>query len=39
MMKSLLRFVLAVVAFTQKALRRMLKRVGRPGSGPFFAGC
>ena len=34
-----IRFLFALAAFTLRGLRRLAKRWGAPGSGPFLAGC
>ena len=34
-----IRFLLAVQHFIARSLRRLLKRLTAPGSGPFVAGC
>jgi hypothetical protein len=34
-----MRILLAIATSTLTAVRRLLKRLASPGSGPFFAGC
>lgn len=34
-----MRMLLVIVAATVGAVRRLLNRLSRPGTGPFIAGC
>src|ERR671930_3945 len=36
---AVMRFLLALAAFSLRGLRRLFKRWATPGSGPFLAGC
>ena len=35
----MMRFARVAVTFVADGIRRVLKRLGAPGSGPFAAGC
>lgn len=37
-MRAALEFLLAVAALSLRGLRRAIKRLGAPGTGPFFSG-
>lgn len=34
-----MKILFTILASTLNAVRRLLERLARPGSGPFFAGC